>query len=234
MKYIKVLLITSMTIIMLSCHSSSKNSDTSLTKNNIVNCLTNLNLAYEELLSLDEVAETLSISTDAIKKKSIDRKDQYGNVYYFWESDRPHIQSRLSVHVEIPDDNFLGLGSLQKFDESYTPQEIINIFESRYQKLSNEEQKIIKENIDKHFSENNVENKKDAEKFVELREKNYYYKIEDFGESSFWRFNSDNGGELIVLYGKEQFNIYVKTSNKPKDNLEIAKKAARIVMSKCI
>src|SRR5690606_2984700 len=162
------------------------------------------------------------------------RKDQYGNVYYFWESDRPHTQSRLSVHVEIPDDNFLGLGSLQKFDESYTPQEIINIFESRYQKLSNEEQKIIKENIDKHFSENNVENKKDAEKFVELREKNYYYKIEDFGESSFWRFNSDSGGELIVLYGKEQFNIYVKTSNKPKDNLEIAKKAARIVMSKCI
>lgn len=231
MKHFTLILIAA--VMILSCNNNSKNSETQIAGKSTKNCLTDLDLDYDQLLSIEEVAQALSLSVEDLRKKSIDRKDQYGEAYYFWKSDRPDIPSLLSIHVQMPDENFIGISGLNPFDDDYSIQEIKNIFEFRYKKLNEEEVIQLQENTAKHLEDKSEDEKKSIEGIVEQRKKSSYEKVENFGESAFWRFSTERGGELVILYGNEQFTIYIKTNYKNQRNLEVAKKLAEFVMNKC-
>lgn len=221
-----------------ACNNAQGNRDTSplgnnISKNKEKNCLTKKDLFYQELLKLKDVAELISLPESDFKVKSTDRKDEYGDVYYSWKSDRPDLPNALSVHVMIPDNNFIGFSSLNAYDDDLTDIKVLETFEIGYKQLSEAELDAINKNAERHLEGKTAEEKEAVAGFLEVRKNFNYEKIENFATSTFWRFSEEKGGELIVLSGNEKFKISVKINHNADENLALAKQIAEKVLSLC-
>lgn len=190
-------------------------------------------MGYEQLLPLSEVSALLALDDIKIRTKSIDRKDQYGNCYYFWASDRPDVPSRLSVHVQLPDENFVGISGLHAYGAHLSLQDALENFEMGYKQLNDDELSRIEKNMEKHLEDKSDEEKRAVEDLVELRKHTAYGKVNHLGQSAFWKFSTKNGGELVILWGKEQFTVFTKISHDEPENLALAKKLVQTVMDRC-
>lgn len=209
-------------IIFLSCKNEMKEpTDGKLTiatvGNFSKNCLHQTNLTYETLLPLEEIQKILMLNLEKVVVNANNRKDEYGSVYYIWPSDRPDRPNPIIAHLTTPDNNSIGIAGLYAYHESLQSSQIIDSFEMGYKQL-------WEGKTDSLFTphEQKVENKA-----------NLFKSVSDLGQSAFWKFNSQNGGELVVLLGNEKFSIYTKISHDADENLLLAKKLAQIVIDKC-
>jgi len=232
MKNFSLLVFTA--IVFFACKNSEQKTEDENSAKIPKNCLTDLDFNYEQLLSLNEVSAVLALGDTKVKTNSIDRKDQYGEVYYSWQSDRPDMETPLSVHFLIPDKNSVGISGLKAYSEELSNENVLGSFERAYKQLSDSELKEIDKNTQKHIENKTAEEKETVEGLVEARKNFTFEKIENFGRSSFWKFSVKNGGELVTLFGNEQFSIYIKISHDADENLELAKRLAQTVMDKCL
>ncbi|HLW62284.1 MAG TPA: hypothetical protein VKY33_02685 [Flavobacterium sp.] len=232
MKNFSLLVFTA--IVFFACKNSEQKTEEENFAKITKNCLTDLDYNYEQLLSLNEVSAVLTLDDTKVKTNSIDRKDQYGNVYYSWKSDRPDMESPISVHFLVPDNNSVGISGLNSYSEDLSSESVLANFEIEYKQLSDSELKELDKNTQQHTENKTAEEKETLKGIVEARKNFSYKKIENFGRSSFWRFSEKNGGELVTLIGNEKFSIYIKISYDADENLEMAKKLAKTVMDKCL
>lgn len=198
-----------------------------------LNCLGSLDYTYTQLLPVENLAELLGLSINDFEIKTTDRKDQYGNAYYFWKSDRPEVQSPVSEHIFLPDDNFVGISNLSAYNSEMKSAEILDAFDRAYKVLSDEELAQIEENLNQHLEGKSDEERKSVEGLVEARQNSTFQEIENMGDLAYWKFNLENGGELVTLYGNEKFSIHVKINHNADENLRIAKNIAKKVLEKC-
>lgn len=193
-------------------------------------CLTQLNLTYEELLTVDQVAQIFLLDKAEVKTSLNDRNDEYGNVYYSWKSDRPDLSMTDNEHTQSPDDNFVGVSGLYAYNENRSKQDIISSFEMGYHQLSDAEFLAIDDN---ELEDRRQPEKKVANQMLEARKRNVFERVKDLGQSAFWKFHPQNGGELVVLFGNEKFSIYTKVSHEAEENLVWAKKLVQIILDQC-
>lgn len=219
-----------------SCKNSETQTQDKIAKTNSsasLNCLSKLDLRYDELMSVDEVAKILNKSPEEFKTKSIDRKDEYGEVYYFWESDRPDQPSPLSAHVLIPDNNFVGFSSLNAYDANLPAETFLERFNTAYKEMNEEEIAQMETRMEQHLENKTDEERESVRGFVEVRKSSGFEHVDNLGDAAYWRFNKERGGEMVTLFGNETFTVYTKISHDANENLDLAKKLAQNLMDNC-
>lgn len=235
MKKIMILLI-GMSIFTSCKNSETESQDKITTKTSTspnLNCLSKLDLRYDELLPLDDVARILNMSPDEFKTKTIDRKDSYGEVYYSWESDRPSQPSPVSEHVMVPDNNFIGFSSLNAYDADLPAEAFRERFDTAYKEMSEEEIAQMEARMEKHLENKTEEERETVKGFVGARKSSGFEKVDNLGDAAYWRFNTERGGEMVTLSGNETFTVYTKISHDPDENFDLAKKLVQLVMNNC-
>ncbi|MET3731765.1 hypothetical protein [Moheibacter stercoris] len=198
-----------------------------------LNCLGSLDYTYTQLLPVENLAELLGLSINDFEIKTTDRKDQYGNAYYFWKSDRPEVQSPVSEHIFLPDDNFVGISNLSAYNSEMKSAEILDAFDRAYKVLSDEEIAQIEENLNQHLESRSEEEKSSVQGLMTARTNFNFRNIENLGDKAYWRFSEEKGGELVTLFGNEKFSIQTKISLIENENLDLAKKMSQSVMDNC-
>lgn len=211
-----------------SDEKTSENPKTSQTiVNNTSDCFEKFDENYDELLTRTDIEEFLTIDNSSYQMNS-----SYRSVHHQWNSDRPELVFNISGQtIKGPDRNRIEIKSLGFYDNS-NPNEILEIFDIGYKKLTQEEYQNLLTNLETTY-ENDTDGFKRAKGFLDARLNSIYEPFIDLGTRAYWKWHDQHGIELIVLAGNTYFTIESKTSDKPEENLKIAKNLAKKIMNKC-
>lgn len=210
-------------------HSDEKTSGKIIKKD----CLKNFDYDFDKVLSKEEIASVHPIDIDDIKIKKSSSKGEHSSQYYQWASDRPDKKSEINPILILPDDNQIGISSLQ-FHDTHTPmQELIDRFSMSYKPLSPEEIAKMNENLENKAKKDPSFDLAGAKKFLVKRAASSATLIDGLGNRAYWVFNAENGGKLTVLNGNTQFMLSVKVSEEESENLNLAKELTKLILKKC-
>lgn len=196
-----------------------------------VNCLKQADYDYASLLSKATVQELYPLDQASVKTDAITGQGEYNSIYYQWPSDRPGQPSGLGV--DFPDENFIGLGAAQPYNEKLDRQGVSKEFDRHFKALTDAQVKQMEADIDKKQANESEETRALSKKMIGARKDMGFEPVAATGHGAYWRFSKKNGGELAVLNGNEKFSVYVKVSLDPDENLKLAKKVAAAVIKKC-
>lgn len=223
--------------LLVSCNSGSKESSSSLestktssksSKQNSYDCLKDYEDSYDKLITKEEMASVYSIPFSEAKEDL--SGGSYGEYSFQWESDRPGIPMTISgITVDAPDRNTIGIHNLSFSSEKSSLESVRSTFDMGYKELSDAELKQIEENL-KNASK---EVQESGAKLMETRKKMVWEAVDDLGSSAWYKWGDQYGGELVILAGRTKFQIRLKISQDSRENLEVAKKLARLVLDKC-
>ncbi len=225
-----------LSVFFIACNKEGKtNKDSKFSNSNIqrADCFKKNFSTYGEMLTMQDILKHIDLDEDIVKMNDSEDMGEYESCYYIWASDRPNIESDVNVLFTFPDNNQIGLKNLSAYKSDYTKEEILDIFEIGYKQLDDKDIKTISKNIEKEYLNKSKAERENAESLIETRKNMEYEKVFDVGNSAYWRFTEDNGGDFVVLSGNETFTINVKISLNPEENFELAKKLALEVLSKC-
>lgn len=234
----KMTFLAGLVLILFSCNSGNKESPDAKSDNKSekvshkasgksYDCLKDFKDDYEALLTKGEMASVYPISE---KAKVELRSGSYGEHIYRWESNRPSFTMEVSnMKMDVPDQNTIGIKNLSFHSDTSELKSIIGTFDMAYKQLSDKELEQIQKNLEKADDEI----KKTGEGFMKVRAKSSWDAVEGLGSSSWYKWNDQWGGELVVLAGRAQFTILTKISDDSNENKELAKKLAQKVLAKC-
>ncbi len=228
-----------MAFVLISCNSGEKeSSSTHSSEDNAAaatsndgktyDCLREFQEHYDKLLTKEDMASVYPIDFDAA---TVDLSaGNFGKHVYRWPSVRPEIEQEISgMKISIPDDNTLGVFLLSFYSEDSDLRSNRATFDMGYKDLSEKELKTMKENLDMQSKDVTEAGKK----LLESRAKKHWDLVDGVGNSAWYKWNEQYGGELAVLAGRAKFYIRLKISDDPQENLDIAKKLAQKVLVKC-
>lgn len=236
----KTTILAGLVFVLFSCNSGNKESSetnadsksekTSQKSNSkSYDCLEKFEDDYGALLTKEEMASVYAIDFD--KTKNNLRSGSYGEHIYRWGSDRPSFTIEVSsMKMDVPDQNTIGIKNLFYSRSKQDMTSAIENFDMSYKQLSDKELDQIQKNIEK---QQDGEVKSTAESLMKHRAKTSWEAVEALGSSSWYKWNENYGGELVVLAGRAQFTIIIKISSDPDENRELAKKLAEKVLAKC-
>lgn len=222
-------------IITSSCNSNQKNSDSSdkdISTTNIekYDCLQKYEEDYAALITKEEFASVYPFDVDSVEEDLRNQPQGYGHYTLQWKSGRPDKEMVISgIAVPIPDQDMMSVNMLSTVSDSKDMEGVKNLFDRGYKKLSDEELAEIDKNLDKASAEVGETGKK----LMEARKNRNYDFIEGLGNSAWYRWNENTGGELAVLAGNMKFLIRTKVGEDPKENERISKQLANIILKKC-
>lgn len=239
----KTVFLLGMVFALFSCNSGKKESSEANSESNsdvksekvsskssgkTYECLKKFEENYDLLLTKEEMTSVYPFNTDAAKVEL--RSGSYGQHIFQWPSDRPTFTMEVSgMKMNLPDQNTMGIKNLSFYDDVSDLKSNIEIFDMGYKQLSDKELAQIDKNLDK--AEDEV--KKTGKDLMEVRAKSAWQAVDGLGSSSWYKWNNQWGGELVVLAGIAKFTILTKISSDPEENREIAKKLAEKVLAKC-
>lgn len=235
----KAIFLLSIALVLFACNSGNKDASPPATTENsematkpvdgkTYECLKEYQDHYDKLLTKEEMAAEFPINFEDAKVNL--SSGSFGKHNYIWPSDRPDAEREISgMKMTLPDKNSMGVNSLSFYPEKSTLQSSLATFNRGYKKLTESELKQIEDNLEK--ADDDV--KKAGKKLMKTRLKMKWDFVDGLGSSAWYQWNEDYGGKLAVLAGKAKFEINLKISNDPAQNLEIAKKLAQKVIDKC-
>ena len=231
----KTVFLVGMTSLLFACNSENSDfADGKVENPNKIGKELNCNLLekyekdYSALLTKEEMASVYPIDFEKAKENL--RNSSYGEYTFNWPSNRPDLKMEVSgMKMNIPDQNSMGIKIFSFSADEQDMKKRIDRFDMAYKQLSDEELNKINKNLEKQ----DAEIKSTGKDMMKVREKMSWEFVNGLGSSSWYKWNDKFGGELVVLAGKAKFEIIVKISDDPKENLEIAKKLAEKVIAKC-
>lgn len=233
--YLKWLSLIMIGISLVTCIKSHKAENIKVVPGipeNKINVLQKKYLNYDEILTLDDILLHLELDGNKVEKIGSDSLGTDESCFYIWASDRPDVVSEKSVMLKFSDNNQIGIKELISYNEKFTASELVEIFEFSFKQLTDKDIGIISRKIEKELSGKSKQNKADLESLINARKGSGYEKIYEIGESAFWKFDKDKGGDLVVLSGNESFTLNVKINHNPEENLNLAKKLAKTIIDK--
>lgn len=227
----KIILIIGIGIIIFSCKSDKKESEEVLAQEEVENtqdCLERFDNKYDELLTREELISVYPFNNEDVKVDVSNRS--YGHHTITWPSNRPNMNMKVAGReMNLPDENFLSVAVLNFYSQNLTPNDLIKRFDRGYKNLTENEL----EEINKNLADLPEENKQINQELMDARSKMDYAHVENIGQSAWYKWNENYGGELAVLLGRAKFDIRVKISKDSIENLDLSKKIAMIIVEKC-
>ncbi len=226
-------------LVLFSCNSGGKGSSESNSENGsetirskedgkTYDCLKAFEADYAKLLTKEEMNSVSPFDMEKAKKDL--RSGSYGEHKYRWESDRAPIETTLlNQTIKGPDYNTIGIANLSFYEDNSDLKSNRDYFDRGYKTLSEQELKAIEENLAKQTDEV----KESGTGFMEARKKMQWEFVDGIGSSAWYKWNKDYGIEMAVLAGIAKFDIILKVSDNPEENLALAKKLAEKVLEKC-
>lgn len=210
-------------LVLTSCNSGAKK-----TGDYTYDCYVEYQSQYNQFLSKEEVNEVTPIGEKDLKEES--KKGESGYYRLSWLSGRPDtVIIENDEKIEIKDRDFVEIGHLELAPLGSEMNQISNEFDETHKNISDEALKQIEMNV-----ENSAYQIKeigwDAPSAAEIMRWNH---IGALGDSAWFRWDFNEGGELVVLSKLTQFKIRLKISEDPKRNMEVAMKLASIALNKC-
>ena len=203
------------------------------------NCLLTYQDKYDQLLSLETIKKHFSGDMSKAKKQyGVNKNPKYRNhdtYSYNWPSDRTREMEMLGRKMTVPLNNRIGLtwvgDDMFKIAKKKTDVESFRFF---YRNMTQKE-------LDEAFAqaEKQVQNKPDATKDQKaagvsiakgMAATTKFENVAGVGEAAVWKLQ-DN--ELIVLHIGLTFQVIADVSKDKATNLELAKKLAVEVLTKC-
>lgn len=197
------------------------------------NCLKDKNYQYENILTKEDIAKHTQIDEASYKREISPTQGKYGSCSYSWKSDRPDLVVEiLGQNISGPDLNRVNIKLLDFYSEDQSQQEILEILDRSYKKLSEEEYQNLLSKLEKEY-QNNSEELERAKGFLEARKNLVYQSDNSVGDRAYWKWSDEYGIELIVLKGNTQFTIECKTAADKETNLKTALNLAKEILAKC-
>lgn len=245
MNKLKIVLLASSFLFLLSCGSEDKSEKTGVVSNKnstkTSDCLAKFDYDYSKLLTKEDVLKHVTVADPSIiKTKFNDNKkmnaQEYGDCTYSWPSDRPDMDAKVLNKIQkIKDVNTVSISKLMFEDGDLA--DIQAKFQRAYKALSQAEVDDMNAKMDKQFEGKSAEALETAKGFIQARTKLKFEPIEGLGDLAYWKkateLGADWGAELIVLVGKVKFTIKVKISSDINENIAVAQKMAQEVLDKC-
>lgn len=210
-------------ILLISCGNTVENknkynetSNSKLSKVDVIDkiekCFENIESDYSQLLSKADILKYI----DKIRANEIQTEESSREISYKWESDRKHQIKIGSASRYISDNNMITLSgiNIRKIDEE---KQALEQFDIKYRKLTEEESKKMRENIESNFKYKSKEEQERALSLLEIRNKFTFQEVEGLDTSPYWREtviqNSNYGVNLCLLMGFVEFELQVKVSH---------------------
>lgn len=229
----KTAILVGVVFLLFSCSSGEKGSSEADSTNSTnsgksYDCLKEFEDNYGGLLSQEEITAVYPVDFDNAKEEL--RSGSYGEYIYTWPSDRADMNLEISgMNVSVPDQNIIGVKMLSFYSDDTELKSARATFDMGYKELSDQELKQIQDNLSKQSDEI----KESAEGFMAVRNKRVWDAVDGLGSSSWYKWNENYGGELVVLAGRASFTVVMKTSKDPDANRKMAIKLAEKVLAKC-
>lgn len=236
-------------LFLFSCTSENDNSNNENLKKSSdkiqsdtkkADCLAGYNYDYSRLLTKEDVLKHISISnSEELKIKynenSVQRKPEYGEIYYNWPSDRPDVQINPSFPLKAPDLNTVSFSNLS-FKEGNVSR-IRERFHTAYKEMSQEELDLGMARLEESFKDKSTKDLETAKKLLIARSNSKNKPVSGIGDYAYWfptkTMDLYLGTKIVVLAGNAQFEVTAKVSENDAENLEIAKKIALEILAKC-
>jgi hypothetical protein len=203
-------------------------------------CLAGYNHDYSRLLTKEDVLKHISILNPAELKikynqNSVQRKPEYGEIYYNWPIDRPDVQINPSFPLKTPDMNTVSFSNLS-FKEGNVA-DIRERFHTAYKEMSPEELDLGMASLEESFKDKSIKELETAKKLLIARSNSKNKPVSGVGDYAYWfptkTMDLYLGSKIVVLAGNAQFEVTAKMSENDEENLEVAKKIALEILAKC-
>lgn len=196
-------------------------------------CFEQFKTELMKMLTKDEIESAYQVDLADAELKS-DIRDKYSpsaSYKYYWPGDPDRSERLLSNGRDLGPINYkIGAGDLEfyKEDSKY----IIRQFKNGYD-LTDAKKAKAKEAINRELEKSGVDTKtKNTSKSIsnsiipELK----FTPVEGIGDAAVW---SHLHSSLIVLKGRTKFTVFVDVSDNHEEDIDLAKKLAKIILDKC-
>ncbi len=203
-------------------------------------CLEKFNYDYSKLLTKKDVLKNVSIDDPAAIKvvydaASVEKRPEYGDIYYKWPSDRPDVPLTPSSPVDQPDLNSINLSNLS-FEEGDAA-DILDSFHAAYGNMSQEQLDATIARMEEFYKDKPAADLENAKKNIQRRAKSNNTPVDGVGDAAYWfpvhTMGKYYGAKVVALTGNAQFSVLAKVSTNDEKNFEVAKKMALEVLAKC-
>src|SRR5690554_1650316 len=224
-------------LLMTSCSGDTTNSGSKSSSKVSQDCLMSYDYDYTRILTLDDVKKHVAVDESTLETEQDLNNKTYGSVIYRWKSNRPDLVTKINnMEIEHPDMNKVSMTKLSFYDsddlKTYKSDDFVQLFNRGYDPMGKEEFDKLFDNLKKEYKDN-PEMLETSRKLLETRMKSNYKKVDQVGQSAYWKWNDMWGLEMSVLYGNTKFYLEVKIDEDPQKNLEVATKIANDILEEC-
>lgn len=200
-------------------------------------CLKSMDYDFQRILAKSDITKHTAIDEGSFKQDVYNSKGMYGSITYTWKSDRPDLVVDINgTLVPYPDRNTVQFKFLSFYEQAdldlYSQESILNLFDTEYKKLSDEEVARMKASLETYYA-NDPDGLRNALNLLELRLQFDYTRMDNLGDRAYWAWDEEDGVRLNVLSGTATFTLITKVSADPGVNLPVAVAVAREILSKC-
>lgn len=224
-------------ILISSCSGDASKTGSKSSSKASKDCLMSYDYDYTRILTLDDVKKHVAVDESTLETEQDLNNKTYGSVIYRWKSNRPDLVTKINnMEIEHPDMNKVSMTKLSFYDsddlKTYKSDDFVQLFNRGYDPMGKDEFDKLFENLKKEYKDN-PEMLETSRKLLETRMKSKYKKVDQVGQSAYWKWNDMWGLEMSVLYGNTKFYLEVKIDEDPQKNLDAATKIANDILAKC-
>lgn len=239
----KIIFFCFLSLVVVACGGASTD-ENNVAANTIrggESCLTKVakDNSVESLISMADVASLINTNADLIEyKENKSSSSKYSTVQFRWETEEERLM-RIVVKAgdreivsENPVKNQVHVGNVEviKADDPS------NYFRMTYGPQTNEEKERAKERIDRVSESADNVDKRSAETIKKMVDERKVNVAENIGDQAYWDIITTSGVEYLnlrVLHQNVMFKVTTDISSNSSEDLELAKKVAQVIISKC-
>jgi len=214
-------------------NSENKDFNDSIASSDNTACFEKYKTDLMKMLTKDEIASVYQgdMSKAELKSNIKEKYRRSADYKYYWPGDPDRVERIMSNGRDLGPNNYLiGAGDLEFYKED--SKFIVKNFKNTYD-LTDAKKAAAKKAINKELEKNGVDNKtKNTSKSIsnsiipELK----FSPVEGIGDAAVW---SHLHSALIVLKGRTKFTVFVDISDNHKEDVDMAKKLAQLILDKC-